>query len=177
MSAWSSIFLVLALLLFGTHRLPAPIQEIPESPTPAPAESVEPEPERLAKIPAANTPAVFIESFVKALSANEINTQLPYYADHLEYYELGQVTKDVVRKDLQHDITTWPSRVYSIEGTPKITPNDNGFIAEFRMTYTLANSNGRSTGTLQMTVRLKLEGQALRIAEIQKKVILAKRQK
>jgi len=33
-------FLTLALLLVTAHRLPAPIQEIPENPTPAPQESV-----------------------------------------------------------------------------------------------------------------------------------------
>ena len=39
-SAWRSVSLTLALLLITTHRLPAPIQEIPENPTPAPQESV-----------------------------------------------------------------------------------------------------------------------------------------
>lgn len=43
------IFLVLALLLVTAHRLPAPIQEIPESPTPAPEQSAKPRPKPLPK--------------------------------------------------------------------------------------------------------------------------------
>jgi hypothetical protein len=39
----------LALLLISVHRLPAPIQEIPESPTPAPAQSVKSKPKRTVK--------------------------------------------------------------------------------------------------------------------------------
>ena len=35
-------FLLVALLLAGAHRLPAPIQEIAESPTPAPTEQAKP---------------------------------------------------------------------------------------------------------------------------------------
>jgi len=41
--------LTLALLLMTAHRLPAPIQEIPESPTPAPEQSAKPKPKPLPK--------------------------------------------------------------------------------------------------------------------------------
>lgn len=41
--------LVAALLLVTAHRLPAPISEIPESPTPAPEQSAKPKPKRTAK--------------------------------------------------------------------------------------------------------------------------------
>jgi len=41
--------LAVALLLIPAHRLPAPIQEIPESPTPAPEQSATPKPKRTVK--------------------------------------------------------------------------------------------------------------------------------
>jgi hypothetical protein len=41
--------LVAALLLVTAHRLPAPIQEVPESPTPAPEQSANPKPKRTIK--------------------------------------------------------------------------------------------------------------------------------
>jgi hypothetical protein len=47
------IFVVLMLLLVSAHRLPAPIQESLESPTPAPEQSAKPKPKRAAK-PKAN---------------------------------------------------------------------------------------------------------------------------
>jgi hypothetical protein len=53
MSAWFSVILVLVFLLVGAHRLPAPIQEVPESPTPAPEQSAKPKPKRTVK-PKAN---------------------------------------------------------------------------------------------------------------------------
>jgi hypothetical protein len=43
------LFLTVALLLVTAHRLPAPIQEVPESPTPAPTESAKPKPKRTTK--------------------------------------------------------------------------------------------------------------------------------
>jgi hypothetical protein len=121
----------------------------------------------------------FVENFVKALATNDLDTQLGYYADRVNYYEFGQVTKDVVRKDLQHDIATWPNRNYSMQNPPKITSNGDGFIAEFRMTYTLTNLKDTRSGTLQMAVRVRLKPQAEtktwqeQVVGIQKKVIQA----
>jgi hypothetical protein len=43
MNKWCA-FLIVSSLLITAHRLPAPIQEIPESPTPAPAQSAKPKP-------------------------------------------------------------------------------------------------------------------------------------
>jgi hypothetical protein len=42
-------WLVLVLVLISAHRLPAPIQEVPESPSPAPEQSAKPKPKRTAK--------------------------------------------------------------------------------------------------------------------------------
>ena len=129
------LFLAVSLLLLTAQRLPAPISEVSESPTPAPEQAPKLETEQLR----ANTTVaslVFIESFVKALGSNDLGAQLGYYAEQVHYYELGHVPKDVVRKDLQHDITTWPNRTYSIEGTPEVAPTDNGFDAKFRIKYT-----------------------------------------
>jgi hypothetical protein len=123
-----------------------------------------------------------IEDFVKALASNDLNRQLGYYADRVDYYDFGQVTKQIVRKDLEHDIARWPDRTYSITSPPKITPDNsgldnNGFIAEFPMRYTLTSPKGTSSGTLQMTVRLKPQAQNWQVVGIQKKAIQAARER
>jgi hypothetical protein len=43
------LFLAVSLLLIAAHRLPAPIQEVPDSPTPAPEQSAKPKPKRTTK--------------------------------------------------------------------------------------------------------------------------------
>ena len=116
------------------------------------------------------TVTTFIENFVKALATNEVDTQLRFYANWINYYELGQVTKDVVRKDLEHDIGKWPDRTYSITNAPKITADNDDVIAEFPMKFALTNSKGASSGTLQMTVRVKSQADAWQVVDIQKKV-------
>jgi hypothetical protein len=98
------------------------------------------------------------------------------YASEVTYYEWGTVTKDAVRKDLEHDIRTWPDRVYSIHGTPKVTQlSADTFEAEFSMSYTLRNNKGLSSGILEMTIRFRLEGQTWRVFEVRKKPILMRK--
>ncbi len=111
---------------------------------------------------------------MRSLATNDLDTQLRYYADPVNYYEFGQVTKDVVRKDLKHDITTWPNRTYSMKNPPSVTADGSDFIAEFPMTYTLTDPKGTNSGILQMTLRLKSQAQTWEIIGIQKKVIQAK---
>jgi serine/threonine protein kinase len=121
-------------------------------------------------------PVNVVEAFVKGLGANNAEIQLQFYADEVIYYEMGRVTKRAVGEDLEHDIRTWPSRVYSIHDPPKITQLSPGvFQAEFPMTYTLANSKGLSSGILQMTVRFRSAGQTWQVFEIQKKPIVAQK--
>lgn len=50
-----ALFLIAALLLITAHRLPAPIQEVPESPTPTPEQSAKPKPKRATRPKATQT--------------------------------------------------------------------------------------------------------------------------
>lgn len=119
---------------------------------------------------------VFVGNLVETFAINHLDTQLSYYADRVDYYELGYVTKEAIRNDLAHDIATWPNRTYSITSSPKIARDNDGFIAEFPMKYTLTNSKGASSGTLQMTVRLKSRWPTWQVVGIQKKAIQGARE-
>ena len=48
-SRFFRLFLVITLILFPGHRLPAPIQEVPESPTPASKAKTTPKPKSVSK--------------------------------------------------------------------------------------------------------------------------------
>jgi hypothetical protein len=91
-------------------------------------------------------PDVFIQQFVRSLATNNLDAQLDYYADRVDYYEFRQVPKDVIRKDIERDIKRWPDRIYSMANQPKITPKgENAFVAEFPMAYTLTDSKGSTS--------------------------------
>ena len=70
-----SIFLILCplALLLTAHRLPAPIQEVPESPTPAPEQSATPKPKPVAKSTATAMPSVIQSITRKSRHAEKVN--------------------------------------------------------------------------------------------------------
>jgi hypothetical protein len=112
----------------------------------------------------------FIEKFANTLASNDINTQVGYYADRVDYYDIKGATKQVIEKDIEHDIAKWPNRSYAMSASPEIKATDDGFTAEFPMTYTLTNSKGTSRGKLRMTVRVKSQAENWQVTGIQKKV-------
>lgn len=113
-------------------------------------------------------PATFVKNFVESLGSDDLESLLPYYAERVQYFNSGRITKDAVGRDLQRDIVTWPNRTYSIQTAPKITLSADGFTAEFAMTYTLRNNKGgANSGKMEMQLRATLEGQRPQIVEIQ----------
>jgi hypothetical protein len=86
---------------------------------------------------------------------------------------MRQVTKQVIRKDLDHDIAKWSNRSYAISASPKITATDDGFTAEFPMTYTLTNSKGTSSGKLGITVRVRSQAETWQVSAIQRTTVQA----
>jgi hypothetical protein len=138
----------------------------------------EPKSQTIVNTPAPISPAGFVEHFVKTLGSNDLRNQLLNYADRVEYYDLGEVSKDTIRRDLEHDINAWPTRVYSMHDKPTITQaSPDIFKTEFTMTYTLTNNKGLSSGILQMNIRFQLHDGNFQVVEIQKKVILAGRKR
>ena len=163
-----------AVTPIGTST-PVPTTSAAVTPVPTPVPTLTPSPPPPSKQIASSEalpneePSRFVENFVRSLATNDLDNQLRYYADPVNYYEFGQVTKDVVRKDLKHDITTWPNRTYSMKNPPRVTADGSDFIAEFPMTYKLTNPKGTHSGTLQMRLRFKPQAETWQIVGIQKK--------
>src|SRR5438046_9561283 len=79
--------LVLAFLLATTSRLPAPIQEVPESPTPAPERSAKPKPKRTVKPKTSENPESSTKN--KAPSTTPLPQRNPFDGTWTGHYETG----------------------------------------------------------------------------------------
>src|SRR6202035_3958034 len=86
------------------------------------------------------SPNEFVDGFVKSLESKDVTAQVEWYADKVNYYDSGRISKEAVRRDLEHDITKWPSRVYSLRDAPKIDQiSQQVYRANFPMSYTLTD--------------------------------------
>jgi serine/threonine protein kinase len=124
------------------------------------------------------SPNEFVDGFVNSLAINDVTAQVEWYADKVSYYDSGRTSKEAVRRDLEHDITKWPNRVYSLRSAPKIDQiSPQVYRADFPMSYTLTNGKEESTGTLQMTATFDLSAGRGKILSIQRKVVVAQKAK
>jgi serine/threonine protein kinase len=142
-----------------------------------------PSAEKSTSAPALSTPQnlspnEFVDGFVNSLAVNDVTAQVEWYADKVSYYDSGRISKEAVRRDLEHDITKWPNRVYSLRDAPKIGQiSPQVYRADFPMSYTLTNGKEENTGTLQMTATFDLSAERGKILSIQRKVVVAQKEK
>jgi hypothetical protein len=135
--------------------------------------------ERSTVAPVASTPQnlspnEFVDGFVNSLAINDVTAQVEWYADKVSYYDSGRISKEAVRRDLEHDITKWSNRVYSLRDAPKIDQiSPRVYRADFPMSYTLTNGKEENIGTLQMTATFDLSAGKGKILSIQRKVVVA----
>ena len=167
MSAWSSIFFVLALLLFGTHRLPAPIQEVPESPTPTPEQSAKPKPKRTVKPKASEDPEGSPRRKAPAESAKLTATSEPNQHKLNPYAGAWRgVINCSVCGDLEHLIVIDDAqKTMTVSKTSSGAGGANGsaptFVGPDGLTATLPGLNGTwalKPNTDGKTVRVRLTG-------------------
>jgi len=118
-------------------------------------------------------PAAFAEAFVNALGSDDVGKPLAYYADTVAYFGKAHAGREFVRRDLEHDISRWSQRSYSIITGPDAWAEEDGWAVEFTIGYTVSNAQGTRNGTLAMKARLKNQGESFRITEIHAKALPA----
>lgn len=86
------LFLTVALLLMTTHRLPAPIQEVPESPTPTPAVAPAAQPRKSPPKPKAKPQTKTATTSLQAGATRFAGT----WTGRIKFWEAGDVDVTLV---------------------------------------------------------------------------------
>ena len=108
------VFLAAAFLFITAHRLPAPIQEVPESPTPTPTATYSP-----SSLPETTTTQAaydyrrFVLQHLQKCSNGDVSGIVADYADSVDYYENGRVTPSFIAQDRRKYVSSWPRCRYS----------------------------------------------------------------
>ena len=92
----------------------------------------------------------FIESFIAAgESQSDYLAELPFYADRVEYFDNGVVSRDFIIRDIQKYVTRWPKRRYWIEGdirTAIVDQQQDITEVRFRLNFAVQNSMKAARG-------------------------------
>jgi hypothetical protein len=115
------------------------------------------------------------QRFIGALAANNPQNLQDIFADKVDYYEFGMMTRSQIQKDLDRDRIKWPIRTFTISGDIQYRklPGRSWEIS-FPVEYILLNEQRQpATGSLKIT--LTCEEPTLRITAVRREILKAKK--
>jgi hypothetical protein len=157
------------------HRAEPP-QRVPPtprarvSPSSVPPPVAEPPPDRNPSAVSEDAVAQFVENYLKAAEGPTPAAEVAHYAEQVDYFDNGKVSRDFIRKDQARYYKRWPIRDFKLLGAPRIErTSPDGATIRFRVAYALKGNGEKAAGRTEEVVRLHRQGAALRIAGIRER--------
>ena len=97
------------------RRNPTPPDTRPIDADPSPSPSLAPPPAAVAlHWPSKDTVRGFLEDYLRAGQSNDTATQMPFYADHVDYLNEGKVDHHFIHADIDGYDRRWPERHFTL---------------------------------------------------------------
>ena len=83
-----------------------------------------PLPGATAPVPTREEMRTFVRNYLRACRSRDMNDELGYYAERVDYFHHGTVDRNYIQNELASYLRLWPARVYSLGD--KLTVEQNG---------------------------------------------------
>jgi hypothetical protein len=123
-------------------------------------------PETVSNKPPSTTPANYnrervrdyIAAFVLAGLDPQVGAETEFFAERVNYFGKPGVSRETIRRDLQHYNDRWPQRAFSLAGEPEINSLNGKLKVSFPLHYELRNTSKHSSGKVLKTLVLEKTG-------------------
>ncbi|NMC48911.1 MAG: LysM peptidoglycan-binding domain-containing protein, partial [Desulfovibrio sp.] len=107
----------------------------------------------------------FVADFFARSGAENADSLLELYADEVDFYKKGLVSKDFVREDKTKYFQRWPTREYTVSGKPKVTdvPGAKRRRIEVPVRYKAKNAEKTASGEAVFVFEVVSDGGSPRI--------------
>ncbi len=97
----------------------------------------------------------YVAAFVLAGLDPTVGAELEFFADRVEYFDDGKLSRDRIRGDLRRYDARWPERRFWLAGDLEVRAEDDGRVrVTFPLRYELRSRSDRASGTVQKTLVL-----------------------
>jgi hypothetical protein len=112
----------------------------------------------------------FVQSYLQAAQGASPAGEVAHYAESVDYFDSGKVSRDFVRKEQARYYRRWPERQFKLLAQPQIERKSNdSATVRFRVAYALRGDGEKASGRTENVVRVRREGSALRIVAIRER--------
>jgi peptidoglycan hydrolase-like protein with peptidoglycan-binding domain len=109
----------------------------------------------------------YVGAFVLAGLDPHVGAETDFFADRVQYYDQGVMSRDKIRKDLQRYAAHWPQRHFWLAGDITVEPqNGNRVRVTFPLQYDLRNGARHLSGKINKTLVLQSAGDDLQIVSV-----------
>lgn len=116
--------------------------------------------------------ASFVQSYLRVAQGQRPDEEVSFYADRIDYFDSGRVSRQFVAQDQMSYYRRWPNREFTLVGSPQfVSSSGNRVTVRFRMRYRVSNGQERASGATENVLRLQQENDGLKIIGIQERKI------
>jgi len=109
----------------------------------------------------------YVGAFVLAGLDPRVGAEADFFADRVQYYDQGVMSREQIREDLKQYAAHWPERRFWIAGDITVKPqNGNRLQVTFPLRYDLRNGAHHSSGKIDKTLVLELVGDDQQIVAV-----------
>jgi Putative peptidoglycan binding domain len=109
----------------------------------------------------------YVAAYILAGLDKNVGAESEFFADRVEYYDSGQMSRESIREDLKRYDERWPERHFWLAGTITVEPqNDNRVKVTFPLGFKLRNGNKIVNGKVDKTLVLEPAGDDLEIVAV-----------
>jgi peptidoglycan hydrolase-like protein with peptidoglycan-binding domain len=109
----------------------------------------------------------YVGAFVLAGLDPQVGAEADFFADRVEYFDQGVMSRDQIREDLKQYAARWPERRFWFAGDIRVQPqNGNRVRVTFPLQYELRNGAKHSSGKIDKTLVLEMVGDDQQIVAV-----------
>ncbi len=110
----------------------------------------------------------FIADYLRAMGRNDLQNELRFYADGVDYFHNGHVDRRIVERTLRNYYRRWNSRSYSLAGAPSFSfvRSRGEIVVTFPVQFSLSGHGKRVRGKTENRVVINAATADPRIAAI-----------
>lgn len=115
--------------------------------------------------------AQFADAYLKAGEQDQLPSALNLYADMVDYYDQGLVSKEVLYQDKQDYMSRWPQRRYQrVSGIATLASTSSTRTIRFDYIYRVARPGKQLSGKAYVVLGLEKFGDQIRITQEKGKI-------
>jgi peptidoglycan hydrolase-like protein with peptidoglycan-binding domain len=109
----------------------------------------------------------YVGAFVLAGLDRRVGAEADFFADRVQYYDQGVMSREQIREDLRQYAARWPERRFWFAGDMTVEPQEgNRMRVTFPLRYELRNGAQQSSGKIDKTLVLELVGDDQQIVAV-----------